>query len=75
VGTEKTVTPDFNTIDLQKGDCILLCTDGLSALVDVTAILKEITENPAAAPENLIRIANENGGSDNITVVVAINDE
>ena len=52
-----------------KGDPILICSDGLTNMVpeeDIKRILQE-TDEPAKA---LIRAANNNGGMDNITVIV-----
>ena len=65
--------PDFNAFDLQPGDRILLCSDGLHGLVDdatLAAILNEHPD-PADACRVLIDAANQAGGHDNITAVVA----
>jgi PPM family protein phosphatase len=64
--------PDVSEVDLQPGDRILLCSDGLSGVVDdatLTAVLGEHPD-PAGACQALIASANDAGGPDNITAVV-----
>jgi protein phosphatase len=71
VGIDREVAVDHATLALQKNDTFLLCTDGLTELVengDIAAVLARTT--PQAVVEELIRLANERGGVDNITVVV-----
>jgi PPM family protein phosphatase len=61
------------TLDIQLGDRLVLCTDGLSTFVSrdqIESILHRIPD-PRAACDALIRRANEVGGDDNITVIVA----
>lgn len=56
----------------QRGDVLLLCTDGLSDIVrdeEIAEILRSTTD-PKLASKVLVRKANQNGGNDNITVVV-----
>ncbi|GAO41059.1 PP2C family protein-serine/threonine phosphatase [Flavihumibacter petaseus] len=64
---------DFGSITLQPGDEILLCSDGLSDMLSAFE-LRAILQQPIALDkkvEKLIRKANEAGGHDNITVVMA----
>jgi protein phosphatase len=71
VGIHPEVHADFGMFELEKKDILLLCTDGLTEMVkddDIARILS--SETPAASAESLIRWANDNGGVDNITVVV-----
>lgn len=71
VGTENSVSVDFNTVDFTSGDIILLCSDGLSSYVDGDDILDIINKNDLhTAVSKLIEKANENGGKDNVTVVL-----
>jgi serine/threonine protein phosphatase PrpC len=51
---------------------LILCSDGLWGKVEAEEI-KEFTDRyePQAACENLVRLANERGGEDNVTVIVA----
>jgi protein phosphatase len=64
--------PDVNVLDLQPGDRILLCSDGLHGVVDDATLAAILTDQPdgADACRALIACANDAGGPDNITVVV-----
>ncbi|MET3979609.1 serine/threonine protein phosphatase PrpC [Mucilaginibacter sp. UYP25] len=59
------------------GDMLLLCSDGLTDMVDRTAILDIITQNIPLQEKavQLINTANDNGGRDNVTVVLVQNDK
>lgn len=70
VGTERFVEIDVNRVICTAGDYILLCTDGLSSMVDDKDIFKIIMENPDAAVKNLVDAANSAGGRDNVTAVL-----
>ncbi len=72
-GSEGEVSVDITKHDLQPGDTLLLCTDGLVRHVDDVRIrgILRASENAATAVRRLIEAANDGGGSDNITVVVA----
>lgn len=71
VGVKEGVDPEVNFCKLRKNDSVLLCTDGLTNLVDDDEIL-EIVENNISedAVEKLISLAISRGGTDNITAVV-----
>ncbi len=71
IGAESTVEADIFTIDLKQGDTIMLCTDGLYSEVCREEIIEEFkrTQSMKEAADNLIKLANDNGGSDNITLV------
>lgn len=73
VGMEGDVHPDVRTVELAPGDRLLLCTDGLTGMVDDDAVARILSENaePEAACRALVDAANAAGGKDNITVVVA----
>ena len=70
LGTEDSVDPD--TGDLTPSGTMLLCSDGLSEEVEASAIHELVTEadSLAAAADALIERANDNGGSDNVSVVL-----
>lgn len=72
LGTEKMVDADMFEYSLISGDTILLCSDGLYEMVrdDVICEILEKNEDIETAVSTLINLANENGGADNITVVV-----
>ncbi len=71
IGAGADDTPDFFNIFLEKDDRILLCSDGLYGEVSEEDILKEILKGEDAdkCVDNLVDMANRNGGSDNITVI------
>ena len=70
IGAEGSVTADRSVIRLNRGDSLLLCTDGLSNYLDDNEILSIFKNTDiSAVPEALVEKANLNGGGDNITVV------
>lgn len=70
IGAEGSVTADSSVIRLNRGDSLLLCTDGLSNYLDDNEILSIFKNTDiSAVPEALVEKANLNGGGDNITVV------
>jgi PPM family protein phosphatase len=73
LGTEPDVEVDVFRIDAAPGDLFLICSDGLSTMVDdddVASVIEAAAREPARAAEALIAAANANGGQDNITVVL-----
>jgi len=73
LGIEPDVRVDSVQLPLIKGDRYLLCSDGLVDEVEddhIAEILKQHQE-PQAAADALVQAANDNGGRDNITVIVA----
>ena len=73
LGTDPDVEVDVFSIEAQSGDVILLCSDGLSTMVDSDAMAEIVERNRGdleAATHELIRTANEGGGDDNITAVL-----
>jgi protein phosphatase len=58
---------------MRQGDCILLCSDGLYNMVKPPEILSVLQGNDALATKckALIQKANEHGGTDNITLILA----
>ena len=71
VGTEKNVSIDTGCEKLKKGDIILLCSDGLTNYIPNDEILEIVRSKKSAAVEDLINTANERGGSDNISIIFA----
>ena len=72
VGTEDKLEIDFFEVSLEPGDYILLCSDGLSNMLE-DAEIEEIICSELKLPEKaekLITVANDNGGKDNIAVVL-----
>ncbi len=75
IGAASTIDIDFFEVDLSPGDIILMCTDGLTNMVEDDEILR-IARTGVDVPEiaeNLIKMANHNGGKDNIGVVIIEN--
>lgn len=71
VGVDKGIEIDFEQIDLDDKDTLLLCTDGLSNYVSNEEMLELMSDGKHYAfADRLVKKANENGGGDNITVVV-----
>jgi PPM family protein phosphatase len=73
LGTDPNVDVDTFVVETQPGDIYLLCSDGLSGMVNDQAILKIVQDNRRdlqAAAQALVAAANRGGGDDNITVVV-----
>jgi protein phosphatase len=73
LGPEPSVRIDLTHQQLRVGDTLVLCTDGLSGLVKKEEIAEVVTgtEDLVQACKELIDRANENGGPDNITAIVA----
>ena len=74
LGIEGTVVPDVVEEAVLPGDMYLLCSDGLTDMVEDEEIhltLEEHSQNLDDVAATLVKIANENGGKDNISVVLA----
>jgi protein phosphatase len=71
--TEPGVRPEVHKVHLEAGDVMLLCSDGLTEMVDDETIVGELRADPDVrhACERLVALAKEKGGRDNITVVLA----
>lgn len=73
LGAMEQVVPDFFEVELEAGDYVLLCSDGLTNMVE-DAIMKDVILGQEASLEEkaakLIEMANENGGRDNISLVL-----
>ena len=72
VGTEGVANADFESIRIQAGDVLLLCTDGLTNMLSDKEILQAVSElrpDSERITSRLIELANNNGGIDNITVI------
>ena len=72
LGTDPDVDVDTFSVDTVAGDLFLLCSDGLTSMVDDETILRLVERNRGdlnAAAKALVRAANKGGGEDNITVI------
>ncbi len=73
VGIDEKVLPDVHVYDVQLGDIYLLCSDGLNDMVedaDIESALFAMQGNLPLAAEQLIQMANDNGGRDNVSVML-----
>ena len=70
LGARESFTPEImNDIVLEEGDALIMCSDGLSNMVDDETLMNiTMGDYPEEAAEALVRLANAHGGSDNITV-------
>lgn len=74
VGSEEYVQADIFEIEIVDNDIILLCTDGLTTHLTDDRILNIIKEYGCAeSVQRLIKVANDNGGTDNITIIIVDN--
>lgn len=72
ISTKSIVSPDFYKIKVEKDDIFLLCSDGLSDMLEESEIIKTVNEYAEVSDiaERMVVLANENGGKDNITLVL-----
>jgi PPM family protein phosphatase len=72
-GSPEPVEPDLSVVEVFPGDVLLLCTDGLTKHVDDGQLAALLAEGKSAAStcRRMVEAANEAGGSDNVTAVVA----
>ena len=76
VGVSDSIRIDYFEVDLKLGDHILLCSDGLTNMVTDDEIKDMLAQkDPRSAVEDLVELAIEHGGVDNITALVVIPDE
>lgn len=73
VGIDPTLDAEVSEADVQPGDMLLLCTDGLSNVVTEEDIVRALMQapSPQSAADRLVQMAVKGGGRDNITAVVA----
>lgn len=73
LGTTERVVVDLTFLELRRGDRVMLCSDGLSGLVHVEMIRDVLATiaDPRDAAAKLVEYANNGGGHDNITCVIA----
>ena len=72
IGVAEEVEVDTFTVDLRPGDQLLLCSDGLTGVVEDSDIAERLREDasPQDVVDGLVGLANDAGGPDNITVVL-----
>lgn len=72
IGIGSIVQPDFFEISLEEGDMLIMCTDGLSNMIEDEEMFEIVKNNNniEVAGKELIRTANANGGKDNIGLIL-----
>lgn len=73
VGIDAEIMAEIHVHDVQVGDIYLLCSDGLNDMVeddDIYSTLYAMQRNLPLAAEQLIQMANDNGGRDNVSVIL-----
>jgi serine/threonine protein phosphatase PrpC len=72
LGAQSHIEPDVSEQELQNDDVLLLCTDGLTRMVSDKEIAAELLKSaePQVCADNLISLANQHGGEDNVSVIV-----
>ncbi len=73
LGCTSFVEPDVSVKGFQKDDILVITSDGLTNMVSDEEIYNIVTDNIEVATDKLINKANENGGLDNITVIIVLN--
>ena len=72
VGVQSRVEVAIANADLMRDDCLILCSDGLWGKVESEEIQDYTTRfDPQTACESLVQLANERGGEDNVTLIIA----
>lgn len=74
IGPQPTVEPEITTAELQPGDCIMLCSDGISDFVphaEIEEVMDAHSHNLRFLASMLVESADKHGSTDNITTVVA----
>ena len=73
LGIDPEVELELNEHDVEVGDIYLVCSDGLTDMVDddaIQSVLNELMLDMNAAAQALVQLANDNGGKDNISVIL-----
>ena len=72
VGLKDYIKMEKTPVDVHENDIFLLCSDGLSDMIDDATIARILTQHPQidAACDALIEAANANGGRDNVTALL-----
>lgn len=73
LGCNAYVEPDVMVKGFQKGDILIICSDGLTNMVNIDDIYNIVKDNFELAAKELIDLANQNGGMDNITIITIKN--
>lgn len=74
IGTDPMVESDVFQLDMERGDCLLLCSDGLSNVMDDQEILFEVVHgiNKQYCCQRLLDVAKNRGAPDNVTSILVV---
>ena len=73
IGFEREIEADLKSVPVSAGDCFLLCSDGMSNYVEHGELERIVAMTwYRQLPQQLVQLANDRGGDDNITVVVGL---
>ncbi len=73
LGVDPVVEPEIHSYETVPGDLYLFCSDGLNDMVendDIALTLQALSANLELAAEQLVQMANDNGGRDNVSVIL-----
>ena len=73
LGVESNVDVEIQEVDVEKGDYYLLCSDGLPDMVedeDIQLTISTFDNNIVTIGDQLVRLTNDNGGRDNVSVIL-----
>jgi PPM family protein phosphatase len=73
VGIDEDVEPEIQMQEVQPGDVYLLCSDGLNDMVEdeeIGSTVQMLQNNLPLAATQLVQMANDNGGRDNVSVIL-----
>jgi protein phosphatase len=73
LGIEASVDPEIHEYQVRRGDLFLLCSDGLCDMVDdedISLTMQALGANLKLAAQQLVQMANDNGGKDNVSVIL-----
>lgn len=79
LGVDPAVDVEIGVFDVRQGDIVLLCSDGLNDMVEdeeIAVALRTLGGNLQLAADHLVQMANDNGGRDNVSVIlIKVRDE
>lgn len=76
LGVDENLNVEYAEVEIDEGEGLLLCSDGLTNFVSDEQIAEIIEKTPLCdCPQSFVELANKNGGGDNITAVMVLNEK
>ena len=76
LGVDENLDVEYAEVEIDEGEGLLLCSDGLTNFVSDEQIAEIIEKTPLCdCPQSFVELANKNGGGDNITAVMVLNEK